>query len=172
MNAFDRRRVVVASVFTLVALPALWVFNRESAATSTSPNVGAAGLDVGAGLHDTAPSTTAYEPSPPLFVGGDDAPNPPGLIDIAVPPAPGANDLLMKASYHRYIGAVGVPCTTLLAPDGAALTVTNVDNGQTAKCTNTLGLAVPAGAEIVLDTALFATIGDLADAPVPVRVRW
>ena len=167
MNAFDRRRVVVASVFTLVALPALWVFNRESAATSTSPNVGAAGIDV-----DTAPSTTAYEPSPPLFVGGDDAPNPPGLINIAVPPAPGANDLLMRASYHRYLGAVGVPCTTLLAPDGATLTVINVDNGQTTKCTNTLGLAVPAGAGIVLDTALFATIGDLADAPVPVRVRW
>jgi hypothetical protein len=171
MNAFDRRRVVVASVFTLVALPALWVLNRDSAASSRSPNAAAAGVDLKVG-GDTAPSTSAYQPAPPLFVGGDDAPTPPGLINVAVPPAPGANDLLMKASYHRYVGAIGQPCTTLLAPDGSTLKVTNLDNGQTTTCTNTLGLNVPAGIDIVLNTAQFTLIGDLADAPVPVRVSW
>jgi hypothetical protein len=63
-------------------------------------------------------------------------------------------------------------CTTLLAPDGALLTVTNLDNGQTTTCTNTLGMALPAGSDIVLNTAIYVTIGDLADAPVPVRVSW
>ena len=63
-------------------------------------------------------------------------------------------------------------CTTLLAPDGAVLTVTNLDNGQSTPCTNTLGMALPSGSDIVLNTAIYVTIGDLADAPVPVRVSW
>ena len=91
MNALDRRRVVVASVFTLVALPALWVLNRDSAATSGAPNAAAAGVDV-EWRRRTHRRTTAYQPEPPLFVGGDDAPTPPGLINVAVPPAPGANE--------------------------------------------------------------------------------
>jgi hypothetical protein len=171
MNALDRRRVVVASVFTLVALPALWVLNRDSASTSGAPNAAAVGVEVES-AGGNAPTTTAYEPTPPLFVGGDDAPTPPGLINVAVPPAPGANERVMNASFHRYMNSVGQPCTTLLAPDGAALTVVNLDNGQATTCTNTLGLAVPAGVDIVLNTAQFTLIGNLADAPVPVRVSW
>ena len=45
MNTFDRRRLVVACVFTLVALPALWALGRDTAASTGSPNVGAAGVD-------------------------------------------------------------------------------------------------------------------------------
>ena len=51
-------------------------------------------------------------------------------------------------------------------------TVENIDNGQTTTCTNTLGMAIPAAADIVLHTDVFGEIGDLADAPVPVRVSW
>ncbi|MGB8861472.1 MAG: hypothetical protein WCC60_19610 [Ilumatobacteraceae bacterium] len=170
MIAHDRRRVVVASLFTLAALPALWVFNRESAATSGSPTIGAAGVDVNAGA-DTAPTTTAYEPEPPLFVGGDEQPVPPVFVNIAVPTTAGANQVTAKAGYHRY-GIGSRLCTTLLAPDGALLTVTNVDNGQSTTCTNTLGMTMPTGADIVLHTEVFAEIGDLADAPLPVRVSW
>jgi hypothetical protein len=171
MNAIDRRRVVVASVFTVVALPALWALNRDSAASSVSPNVGAAGVEVGAPALETAPTTSAYRPEPPLFVGGDDEPVPPGVIDVAVPPTPGTNELLARATFRRY-GAASRQCTTLLAPDGAALTVVNLDNGQSTTCTNTLGVPVPAGTDLVLDTVVFSEIGDLADAPVPVRVSW
>lgn len=166
----DRRRVVVASVFTLVALPALWVLNRESAATSGSPNVGAAGVDIKSGA-DGAPSTTDYQPEAPSFVGGDEVPVPPAPVIVAVPPPTGANELTAKASFHRY--SVGSrQCTTLLAPDGALLTVENIDNGQSTTCTNTLGMGMPAGAEIVLHTEVFGEIGDLADAPLPVHVSW
>ncbi len=171
MNATDRRRVVVASVFTLVALPALWALNRDSASTSVSPAVGAAGIDVGDAKVETAPSTTAYVPEPPLFVGGDDAPVPPAAINVAVPPAPGATEALAHATFRRY-GTNARQCTTLLAPDGAALTVVNLDNGQKTTCTNTLGMPMPSGADLVLDTSVFSEIGDLADAPVPVRVSW
>lgn len=60
----------------------------------------------------------------------------------------------------------------MLAPDGALLTVTNVDNGQSTTCTNTQGITIPPGVGMVLGTDVFAKIGDLADAPLPVRVRW
>ena len=163
MNRYERRRVTAASIFTVVALLVLWAFNRPSSASSsavtTSPNA-------------TPPSTTAYESPTPLFVGGDDVPTPPGVVNIAVPPAPGANERLTQASFHRYVGYVGPVCTSLLAPDGATVKVSNVDNGLSITCTNTLGMAVPAGTGIVIDTALFVQIGDLADAPIPVRMSW
>ena len=170
MLVHDRRRVVVASVFTLVALPALWVLNRESATTSGAPNVGAAGVDI-KGAVEAAPITTAYQPEPPLFVGGDDVPVPPAAVVVAVPPPTSANQVDARASFHRYSEG-SRECTTLLAPAGALLTVENIDNGQTTTCINTLGMAIPAGADMVLHTEVFSEIGNLADAPLPVHVSW
>lgn len=164
----DRRRVALAATFTLVALPALWVLNRDDPSPGTTASAGIPSPGNGA---DTAPSTTAYEPLPPVFVGGDDEPTPPGVIDIAVPPGPSANEIQARASFSHYWSG-GRPCTTLLAPDGATLTIVNVDNGQTTTCTNTLGKAVPAGADIVLDTPIYNEIASLADAPIPVRISW
>lgn len=170
MITHDRRRVVAASVFTLVALPALWVLNRESAATSVAPSVGAAGIDIKRGA-DVPPVTSAYAPEPPLFVGGDEAPAPQAAVVVAVPPPTAANQIVAEASYHRYQG-VNRGCTTVSAPEGALLTVQNIDNGQTTTCTNTFGMELPTGIDIVLDTAVFGEIGDLADAPLPVNVSW
>ncbi|MDO8364168.1 MAG: hypothetical protein Q7V88_14840 [Actinomycetota bacterium] len=170
MIASDRRRVAAASLFTVVALPALWVLSRESAATSTAPAAACDGCEVPSA--GTAPPTTAYVPQQPQFVGGDEVPVGPAVVDVAMPTGPGLNEALMKASFSRYAGTTGRPCTTLLAPDGAMLTVVNVDNGQSTTCTNTYGMAVPAGANLVLHTDVFAEIGDLADSPLPVRVNW
>lgn len=172
MIASDRRRAAAATIFTVMALPALWVLNRESAATSGAPKVGAAGVEVVADVGaNTVPATEPYQPEPPSFVGGDEQPATPDQINVAVPPAPGENEVIAKASFKRY-SAGSRQCTTLLAPDGAMLTVENIDNGQSTTCTNTLGMAIPAGADIVLHTDVFGEIGDLADAPVPVRVSW
>lgn len=170
MNTSDRRRVVVASLFTVAALPALWVLNRATASTSVSPKTGAAGLDIQAHA-GTGPPVTVYVPEPPLFVGGDSRPPNPGVVEIAVPPSPSPNEVIGKASYKRYAPG-SRSCTTLLAPDGATLTVVNINNGQRTTCTNTLGMAMPAGADIVLHTDVYSEIADLADAPVPVRVSW
>ena len=172
MIATDRRRVVAATVFTVMALPALWMFNRDSASSSTAPKVGAAGVDINVDqAANSAPTTEAYQPEQPSFVGGDDPPVAPNEINIAVPPAAGANEVTAKASFRRY-STGSRQCTTLLAPDGALLRVLNIDNGQSSTCTITLGMAFPAGADIVLHTDVFGEIGDLADAPVPVRVSW
>jgi hypothetical protein len=50
------------------------------------------------------------------------------------------------------------------------VTVVNLDNGRTAKCTAVLG---PSGADdvLVMHTELFATLADLTDAPIPVEIR-
>jgi hypothetical protein len=169
MNAHDRRRFTLAAAFTLVALPAMWIL---SSGDGSSGDKVEAVATTGAGAA-TAPPTTKYEPQPPMFVGGDDNPaTPPGEVQIAVPPAPGANDRVVKSSYVRYVGAAMPMCTALFAPDGSTLKVTNVDNGQSVTCTNTYGKAVPSGADMVLDTDLYTRIASLADAPVPVRVTW
>lgn len=166
MNTFDRRRVAVASAVTVVALLTLWIFGHRSDASSAP-----APVDTAIGS-DTAPSTTAYQPEEPLFVGGDEQPTPPGVINVAVPPAPGANQSLAKASFKRYAGVGTSVCTTMLAPNGALLKVTNLDNGQTTTCQNMLGMSLPAGSDLVLNTAVYILIADLADAPVPVRLSW
>lgn len=159
----DRRRVVIASLFTAVALPALWFFNNDPATQNT------AGSD---GSRATAPVTTKYEPETPLFVGGTDTPRRPSVINVAVPTTLSATSFRGVASFHRYPDTFDRACTAPRAPDGAALTVTNIDNGQTTTCTNTLTLVTPDGIDVLLHTDVFAEIGNVTDAPIPVRVNW
>ena len=169
MNPYDRRRLVLASIFTVAALPALWIINREDAG-SAAPALGAAGVpQVGA---NQAPSTSAYLPNPPIFLNGPPSGADPAVVDIIIPPGPTATEASGKASFRRYDDPTKRPCTTPLAPWGSTLTVTNTDNGQTTTCVNSISTALPAGVDIVLHTDIFTVISDLADAPVPVRISW
>lgn len=158
----DRRRVVIASLFTAVALPALWFFSSDGATKNSTD-----------GSRATAPPSTKYEPEPPLFVGGTDTPRKPTVVDIAVPSTLPPNSMRGAASFHRYPDTFARACTVLQAPDGAAVTVTNIDNGQTTTCTNTLTLAtLPEGIDVLVHTDVFTEIGNVTDAPIPVRVYW
>lgn len=169
MNPYDRRRLVLASMFTVAALPALWVINRNDA-DSASPRVGAAGVpQVGA---DTAPPTSSYTPDTPIFLDGPPSGVGPAVVDIVVPRGPTDQEATGRATFRRYADGSKRPCTTDLAPWGALLTVTNTNNGQTTTCVNGLSTPLPAGVDIVIHTELFATISDLADAPIPVRISW
>ena len=169
MNSYDRRRLALASIFTVAALPALWIINRNDAG-SAAPALGAAGVpQVGA---NQAPSTSAYTPNPPIFLNGPPSGADPAVVDIIIPPGPTATEASGKASFRRYADATKRQCTTALAPWGSVLTVTNTDNGQTTTCTNSISTPLPAGVDIVLHTDLFTSISDLADAPVPVRISW
>jgi hypothetical protein len=171
MNTFDRRRVALASVFTMLALPALWVFNRSDSSRSTAPSVAAAGVDAGRVGSDTAPVDT-YEPEVPVFLGNKPAPADPAVVNVVVPALDTGNQAEAKASYRRYPDATTSPCTTLLVPFNTMLTVTNLDNGQSVQCLNSFGTALPAGVDLVIHTDLFVKISDLADAPAPVRITW
>jgi hypothetical protein len=169
MNSYDRRRLALASIFTVAALPALWIINRNDAG-SAAPPLGAAGVpQVGA---NQAPSTSVYTPDPPIFLNGPASGADPAVVDIIIPPGPTATEAKGKASFRRYADAAKRPCTTALAPWGRTLTVTNTDNGQTTTCLNSTSTPLPAGVDIVLHTDVFTLISDLADAPVPVRISW
>jgi hypothetical protein len=171
MNRFDRRRVALASVFTLVALPALWVFNRSDPSRSAAPNAAVIGAPSGGGAV-APPSTEAYVPEVPVFLGNSPAPAEPAVVNIAVPALPEGNILETRASYRRYPDATNSPCTTTLVPYNTLLTVVNINNGQAIQCLNTFGTALPVGVEIVIHTDQFMKISDLADAPTPVRITW
>jgi hypothetical protein len=169
MNSFDRRRLVLASIFTVAALPALWIINRNDAG-SAAPAIGAAGVaQVGA---NQAPSTSAYTPDPPIFLNGPASGADPAVVDIIIPPGPSATEASGRASFRRYPDPTKRPCSTALAPWGSTLTVTNTDNGQTTTCVNSISTPLPSGVDIVLHTDVFTIISDLADAPVPVRISW
>ena len=170
MNSYDRRRLTLATIFTVAALPALWIINRNDAG-SAAPTLGAAGVPhVGA---NEAPSTSAYTPDKPVFLNGPPAGADPAVVDIIIPPGPSATEATGRASFRRYADATNRPCTTALAPWGSVLTVTNTDNGQTTTCVNSFSPnPLPAGVDIVVHTDLFTSISDLVDAPVPVRISW
>ena len=101
MNSYDRRRLVLASIFTVAALPALWIINRDDAG-SAAPAFGAAGVpQVGA---NQAPSTSAYTPDAPIFLNGPPSGADPAVVDIIIPPGPTATEATGRASFRRYAG--------------------------------------------------------------------
>ena len=158
---------MVASVVTAVAIPALWIMNGDSAKSSST----AVGPTVA-----TAPPTTTYKPAVPAFIGGEgQASQQGGTININVAPAPSGNTFLGRASFYRYPDTLTRPCTAPAVPDGALITVINIDNGQSTTCTNILTITAKVEAmrvDIIVHTAVFSEIGDVADSPIDVRVTW
>lgn len=172
MNEFDRRRIAVASLVTVSVLSLVWVFSSGSSNGDGSTATTCIGCIDTTGNH--APSTTEYKPHPPIFFGGEEDETPqPDPVSIATAPEPNPNEIVTTTQFLRYGDTSGVRrCSTMLAPEGYELTVTNVNNGQSTTCTNTQGFEVPPGVGMVMDTVIFSEIGDLVDAPLAVRVSW
>lgn len=160
----ERRRVILATIVTAVAIPTLWIVNGNDSDAKSAE---------GGTTVPTAPPTTRYQPATPVFVGNDgQAADQGGVISVAVAPGPTSNSIKGKASYLRYPATLDRPCTAPAAPDGATLTVINVDNGQSTTCTNILTVTPARGIDIVMHTTVFSEIGDVADSPIDVRVTW
>lgn len=160
----DRRRLVVATIITIVALPTLWLSGRDRASDSGLSPVAIAVS--GGALADV---------NTPVFMAGPTTP-PARSVEVAIP-VPVAEQASGRASYRRWDSTVvadvrGYPCQTVLAPLGTRLTITNVNNGRSVRCVNVM-LEPPIGEAIVtLHTDALLAIGKLADAPLPVRVTW
>jgi hypothetical protein len=164
MRSSERRRVLLASALTVAAIPVLIIVN---AADGDEAADGVAGTTA-----ETAPefSTT---PENPVFLDNTVPVVPPAVIDIAQPAPLAERTFDGTASFKLYeANTIDRPCTFPKAPRGAILTVTNIDNGLSTTCTNTLGESAPRDADLGLDTNVFIVIADLVDAPVPVRVTW
>jgi len=165
MRTRERRRLVLATTLTVVALPVLWLIDRDDS------DDGAAAVVTT--VADAALPSDTQDPGVPVFLDNTTPVVPPAVIDIAVPEAPGTREASGDATFKRYVDApVERPCTTSLAPPGVVLTVTNVDNGSSTTCTNTRSITVPPGADIAIDTQVYVSIAELAEAPVPVRISW
>ncbi len=158
LETADRRRLVAATIVTIVALPTLWLTSREEAAEGAIPAVAAA-----------TPGAA------PVFMAGPTTP--PTPLPEVVTSHVTAEQATGRATYRRWSSRTVAdlrahPCQTMLAPLGTRLTVTNVNNGRSVRCVNVVLEPPPGGALVVLHTEALLSIGKLADAPLPVRVTW
>lgn len=163
MKATDRRRATLATLLTVIAIPALLFVNRGNGSGSTvasSPG------------EESAPATSAYQPELPVFIDSRPVVPPPAIVDVVVPALPTSQQAEGQANYRRFGDLAKNPCSTLLAPTGALLTVLNIDNGKTVTCTNVGDILIPPGTDLVIHTELFSTLSDLTDAPITVRISW
>lgn len=179
MDVHLRRRIAFATVLTLVGVPAYLALGRDASGSTAGTNVEAATGSAGSGSPEPSPESTAAFTVPvtemptPVFLDNTAVIVPPAVIDVVRPEPVNGNEVQGKASFIRYADWRGDrPCTTGLAREGVLVTVTNTANGLSTVCRNTLGLDLPADVTVLLDTDLYTTIADLADAPVFVRITW
>ncbi len=191
-NDSDRRRFLLATAMTLLALPALWWANKQSDAGA--PNVATVGIEVASGdsanagaviapidagaiptttlpvvaTSPTLPSTPAVTAPAPVFLEGPSAKGATEAPAVGVPAAPTVATITTKANYRSTISPVD-SCFVAGVETGTRITVTNLDNGHAVSCI--ANRVYTDGSEgIVLHTTAFAQIADLTDAPIPVDI--
>lgn len=178
----DRRRMVFATIVTIVALPTLWLTSRDEASDGSLTPVAAAvnGRPIaeaarGSSATTLPTSTSVVLGDEPVFMAGPTTP--PVPEPEVVSPVPSSEQASGRATFRRWDSATvtqlrAYPCQTFLAPPGSRLTVTNVNNGRAVRCVNVAAEVPPQDAIIMLHTEALLAIGELADAPLPVRVTW
>jgi hypothetical protein len=165
----ERRRLLLAAVLTLVALPALWLMSRDDG--SGAPNVATAGIAVaaGGGTEGTDPgssgSDTTLGDAAPVFLGGPKV-EASGIAEIAVPPKPRQEVRDAKATYRSTL--TPGTCLVPFVATGTTLTIVNLDNNHSTTC---VAIYSPASEvqDVVLQTSTFLELADLTDAPIPVE---
>jgi hypothetical protein len=174
MSPDDRRRLTLATIITLVALPALWLMQRDDTAPG-SPTVAAAGAPAAPAV-DPSSDEDDDDPPPPAYLEGPSTTAP--VVEetplvIATGESGVANRLTGTAGYRRFDPATSLGnCQVVGAPLGVTLTVRNVDNDRTTTCVNTSGPRGDDGEIAVIDIAVFLQVADLVDAPLPVEITW
>jgi hypothetical protein len=171
LNDTDRRRFIAVTVLTLVALPALWWANTSENNSSTSPNLAVAGIDpVGEGspTGETQTSLDGLDDVAPVFLEGPTSAAGAGQSEIAIPAKPLIEGVTAKATFRSTV-ADGT-CVLAGMTSGSRITVVNLDNNRSVRCTTVLAPGNAAG-DLVMHTSAFATIADLTDAPISVEIR-
>ena len=165
----DRRRFLLATLVTLLALPALWWINQDD--DSAAPNVATVGVEVG---DDTDAATTGEaateadgDGTEPVFLDGPFSANP-GAAEIAVPAAPDREPIVGTASYSS-VRSITL-CFTRGIVSGRELTVVNLDNTRSTTCVAQPPLENQT-TDVVLHTRAYNQLADLTDAPIPVEIR-
>lgn len=163
MSSFaERRRLAVALIVTLVAVPALMLSGGGDGGTD-----------------DTAPVTTSSgssdtQPLDPAFLPNSDVSTTLGPITVNVPPAASGIHVKGDASFIRWPSELTDDlriCASPHATIGAVITVTNLDNGRSLTCTNATTES-RGDLVIIIDADVFIEIADLVDAPIPVEIAF
>lgn len=177
-NYAQRRRLAVAAAITAIAVPLVFLLgNDDPADTETASTITAVGEPPTGGdaagaaadpSTDEAPAATDAMGTPPVaFLEGAPAvPQEPATI--AVPRV--GHSLTGTASFRRNLRERTL-CQAKNVPFNSTIQVTNLDNGHTVRCINSVGGA-EAAADVVLHADAFVLIADLTDAPVPVEITW
>ena len=178
----------MASALTLVALPLVFNENRKQdrdlAVAVVAPDAGlAAQLDPTSSEPASAARAASVSPvavvSTVTVAGTAPSAMPVTATVVSAAPAAGAPATPAgaapegDATWDRWApAAVGTnaPCATPLAAVGVQLTVTNLDNGRSVTCLVIAQVALPSGVVVKLDAALFQTLADLGESPIPVRL--
>ena len=170
LNDTDRRRILAATVLTLLALPALWWANT-SENNSTSPNLAVAGIDPGVDTPTTRPAedpTVGLADVAPAFLEGPASAAGAGQSEIAIPARPLVEGVTAKATFRS--GLADGTCIVAGITSGTTITVVNLDNNRSVRCTTVLAPGTGSG-DLVMHTSAFASIADLTDAPISVEIR-
>jgi hypothetical protein len=158
----DRRRILLASALTLVAMPALWWANQSGA-----PNVATAGIVV---VDKSATTPTAETGDvAPVFLDGPAGQVGAGLSEIAVPTPPAIASITTTATFRSTLGSPSA-CMIPGIGNGQRVVVVNLDNNRSVTCTAILAPSSAAD-QLVIASELFAELADLTDALIPVEIR-
>lgn len=163
--------MVLAAIVTIVALPAVWLADRDRAGTSAAPGVAAVGL---------ADQQVTAETEPVELVGDD----PMGSVAPLLPDSPvtvaprhvqyqspvaDRAVLLAEATFRRSVSAPNICMTDLVGPR-EQITVINLDNGQSIDC-YTRAIPPDSPDRLILRTDTFASFADVTDAPIHVEIH-
>ena len=174
MTVYERRRIAVLAVVTtliaLVFVSARGSSNNDSVytaattiqTTTTSTPLQAAG----------AVGPLADDSSKPVNLDGPLAQQPTGTAPIAYPGPGEMNRVNARASYVRFPDYNSAICYASTAPLGVELTIVNLNNGRSIRCSNVFAVTLPSGADVVIHTPLYLQMANLVDAPLPVTVSW
>lgn len=166
LSQIDRNRLTVAFVATALLLTVLFLSSggssdasQESATPMTTTT-----YDLGLVTGDTIDA--------PANLEGPVSQDPNGQGQIAYPADNDGQMTRGSASYKRFPESSKTGCATNLVPLGTVLTVLNLNNGRKTSCTN-INIGPTSGTfDIVLNTAIFESIAELVDAPIPVELTW
>ena len=106
-----------------------------------------------------------------VILGGPPPIAPSGSAAVAYP-ATSNNSITGRATFTELGYSSNPVCFSAITPVGAQLTITNINNGRSIKCTSAFGVNVPAGVTVQLNSTQFTQLADLIDAPIPVKITW
>lgn len=161
-------------MITLLALPTIWLVNRDEAGPSSArPNVAAVGIDPGEADAATAPGTPVSEFNPmgesgAMYLEPANSAIPPNSVVVAIGTTPDEVVSTARGSYRR-TGDVDI-CLFNGIPGGQDVIVVNVANGRSIECTTSL--TPPGdGDMLIMHVSRFQKIADLTAAPIHLEIR-